>query len=158
MIRRSWKDRTRKALLGIEAFLGVSAVGGGLALAAAPDGRLLAADPSVFAQSPFADFLFPGILLAVFVGWGGLLGAALTLLQAPYWKAYACAYALGVMTFETIEYLLIGFQVLQAFEAALASAMVVLVLTVTRQRPAAQLGVPHGPARGPALQETRMRR
>ena len=52
--------------------------GGRGRLALAPDGHLLSASSSVLATTPFADFRVPGVLLAVFVGVGGLFTAALT--------------------------------------------------------------------------------
>jgi len=52
---------------------GAAALVGGLLLAAAPDGSLLSADPAVLAGSPFADYRWPGVLLATLVGGGYLL-------------------------------------------------------------------------------------
>jgi hypothetical protein len=123
-------DGRIKVLATIQGFVGVTAVAGGTALAAAPSGRYLAADPAVLVHTPFHDFFVPGVLLAVFVGGGGLLAAALTWSRGPYWQPYAILYALGLIVFEVVEYLLIGFQFLQAFELALALIMLLLILSI----------------------------
>jgi hypothetical protein len=51
------------------AFLGISAIGGGGALIISPSGRLLGGLPlSILKNSPFDDFLFPGIILFLVIG------------------------------------------------------------------------------------------
>jgi hypothetical protein len=116
-------------LLGIEALVGLTAVAGGVLLAAAPDGRLLGADPAVLKGTPFADYFVPGILLALLVGGGGLVATALTGRKAPYARAYAIFYATGVVAFEGVEYSMIGWQPLQAVIGALGLAMLLLALS-----------------------------
>jgi len=50
-------------------FLGLSAFGGGGALIISPSGKLLGGLPlSILKNSPFADFLIPGIILFVVLG------------------------------------------------------------------------------------------
>lgn len=50
-------------------FLGLSAMGGGGALIISPSGKLLGGLPlSILANSPFPDFLIPGIILFVVLG------------------------------------------------------------------------------------------
>lgn len=120
----------RKSLLiGIQAFVGVAAVVGGALLAAAPDGRLLAADPSLLRSTPFADYFMPGLLLGAVVGIGGLGGAALTVRAAQLARLYTALYATGVIAFEGVEYALIGWQPLQAVVAVLGVAMLAVVLS-----------------------------
>jgi hypothetical protein len=51
------------------AFLGISAIGGGGALIISPSGKLLGRLPlSILKQSPFKDFLFPGLILFFILG------------------------------------------------------------------------------------------
>src|ERR1043166_5656680 len=52
----------------LHAFLGFSAICGGLLLINEPDGASLGMNTSLLANSPFSDFLLPGIMLAVFLG------------------------------------------------------------------------------------------
>jgi hypothetical protein len=128
-------DRARAVLALIEAVMGLLAVGGGLALAFAPDGHLLTVDPSLLAQTPFADYFVPGLLLAGFVGMGGLLGSELALRQVRLWVSCSVLYGSGLIIFELAEYELIGFQVLQPVVGVLASAIVALALAAARGQP-----------------------
>jgi hypothetical protein len=51
------------------AFLGISALGGGRALIISPSGKLLGGLPlSILKNSPFEDFLNPGIILFLVLG------------------------------------------------------------------------------------------
>jgi len=51
------------------AFLALSAIGGGAALIISPSGKLLGGLPlSILKNSPFTDFLIPGIILFVVLG------------------------------------------------------------------------------------------
>jgi hypothetical protein len=55
--------------LFLMAFLGISAIGGGGALIISPSGKLLGGLPlSLLKNSPFNSFLFPGIILCLFLG------------------------------------------------------------------------------------------
>lgn len=59
----------RNILISLLLFLGVSAIGGGGALIISPSGKLLGGLPlSILAQSPFPDFLIPGIILFTILG------------------------------------------------------------------------------------------
>jgi magnesium-transporting ATPase (P-type) len=64
------KSKTaRKILLFLLAFLGMSAIGGGGALIISPSGKLLGGLPlSILERSPFNNFLVPGIILFVILG------------------------------------------------------------------------------------------
>jgi hypothetical protein len=59
----------RKVLFFLLSFLGISAIGGGGALIISPSGKLLGGLPlSILEQSPFDDFLVPGIILFLVLG------------------------------------------------------------------------------------------
>jgi hypothetical protein len=64
------KSKTvRNIHLFLLAFLGLSAIGGGGALIISPSGRLLGGMPlSILKNSPFDNFLIPGIILFVVLG------------------------------------------------------------------------------------------
>ena len=62
----------RRALLGVELFAGLNALGGGIGLIA----NGLGIPKEQLADSPFDSFLVPGLLLSFVVG-GSLLGAAI---------------------------------------------------------------------------------
>lgn len=60
---------TRNVLIFLFLFLGVSAIGGGGALIISPSGKLLGGLPlSILTDSPFSDFLIPGIILFTILG------------------------------------------------------------------------------------------
>jgi hypothetical protein len=54
-------------------FIGITAIGGGAALVASPDGALFQMPVSTLSHSPFSTFLFPGILLLFVVGVGNVV-------------------------------------------------------------------------------------
>jgi hypothetical protein len=124
--RLNHRSRAEQFLLGLELFIGVTAVGGGLALIAQPDGSLLQAELSALAGTRFADWRVPGMFLLVLVGGGSLLTAFW--LWCRWWNARALAVlsGLGVLAFELTEWTTIGFQPLEAVVGVLALLVVVL--------------------------------
>jgi|ERR1035437_3851751 hypothetical protein len=59
----------RNILIAMLLFLGLSALGGGSMLIISPSGKLIGGLPlSILEHSPFADFLFPGIILFSILG------------------------------------------------------------------------------------------
>lgn len=59
----------RNILIVLLAFLGLGAVGGGGALIVSPSGKLIGGLPlSILKDSPFPDFLIPGIILFFILG------------------------------------------------------------------------------------------
>jgi hypothetical protein len=59
----------RNIYLSLLAFLGLSAIGGGGALIISPSGKLLSGLPlTILEQSPFNNFLIPGIILFIVLG------------------------------------------------------------------------------------------
>jgi hypothetical protein len=72
----------RIALVVIEAFIGLGAIGGGIALLSGAFAPWL---PVAWLQgTPFSDYIIPGLLLAFAVG-GGMLLAAATLFSQREW-------------------------------------------------------------------------
>lgn len=59
---------TCKLLIILHIFLGIGAVFGGGTLTIAPDGKLLGMPISILDQSPFTNFLIPGIILLLILG------------------------------------------------------------------------------------------
>ena len=67
--------------------LGIGATAGGIALVLKPDGSVMHMPLSYLDQSPFADYLIPGLILGGLFGLGSLVVAALGLMRlriAPF--------------------------------------------------------------------------
>lgn len=149
--RGSPRDAGEKILIALELFTGLTALAGGVLLMARPDGSLLQVTSSALAalarNSPFPDFLLPGLALAVIVG-GGMLGAAALLFERrPYALETAMAAGGALVIFEIFEFATIGFMPLQVFEAGVG--LFVLALAARRSQTATQPGQ-HAPRRNAA--------
>jgi hypothetical protein len=80
--------------VGLLVFLSIGALGGGIALVAAPDGSVLQMPKSMLEGSPFSDYLVPGLILAGLFGVGSLAVAVIGLRR---WRiAPFLAFAIGV--------------------------------------------------------------
>src|SRR5215469_18121271 len=92
----------RIALIVIEAFIGLAAIGGGIALltGAFPAQWLLVA---WLQGTPFSDYTIPGLILLIVVGGGMLLAAATQFIQHKWAVLLSAAMGfvmLGWITFE----------------------------------------------------------
>ncbi|WP_239713511.1 hypothetical protein [Paenibacillus sp. 19GGS1-52] len=85
MVQRQERPFTVTFLYILQAFLGVGALGGGLALLADPSGEMMGMPSSVLERTIFPDFLIPGILLLVVFGLLPLL-ILYSLIKRPQWK------------------------------------------------------------------------
>jgi hypothetical protein len=73
----------RNILISLLVFLGVGAMGGGSFLIISPSGKLLGGLPlSILEHSPFSDFLIPGIILFLILGFSPCL-ISLALIKKP---------------------------------------------------------------------------
>jgi hypothetical protein len=100
MIASARRARPRPArwLLATLCFaIGVTAIAGGGALVASPDGALVHTSTTVLSHSPFATFLVPGLLLLLVVGVGNAIAGWLVLCDA--FRANAWAFAGGAALF-----------------------------------------------------------
>ena len=81
--------------------LGIGALAGGIALASKPDGSVMQFDVGLLAGSPFADYLWPGLILGGLFGIGSLAVAVLGLrhsLVAPFLAfAIGCAQMIWIV-------------------------------------------------------------
>lgn len=68
----------------LQAFVGVGAVVGGLGLALDPSGESLGIPLDLLADTPFANFLIPGVLLFTVNGVGSLTGAIASFARHRY--------------------------------------------------------------------------
>ena len=79
------RPSTVPLLIWLQVLLALGALAGGAVFIAAPDGHLMQMPLSNLKDSPFKDFLIPGILLFTFVGLFPL-AVAYALWKRPNWK------------------------------------------------------------------------
>ena len=82
------------ALGVLQLFIGLGAVGGGLALVLEPSGSKLGIPLEMLNRSPFSTYLVPGIVLLVVNGLGSLVGGAASFTRHRF--AGAIAMVLGI--------------------------------------------------------------
>jgi hypothetical protein len=117
---------TRRTLVGLHLFNALSAVGGGIALAAGG----LGIPTALLRHTPFESFVVPGAFLAVVIGGSALIGATALLARwrrAPVTSGVAGAVMVGWILGETL--LIEGFSWLQGLYLLTGS---IVVITSTR--------------------------
>ena len=115
-----------RLLVPLVVMTGVAGLAGGLLLALAPDGSLLRADPAVLAGTPFPDWRWPGVLLAVLVGGGFLVSGGWLWRDGGHAREVSMAAGAGLVLFEVVEALWIGLQPLQVLFTVIGLAIIVL--------------------------------
>ena len=97
------------AAIVLEMFLGVGAVGGGLALMAGPNGEILPIPVSALSGSPFADYFVPGAILFTILGIGPLGAAVLAWRRHPVAPLLTFAVGGALLTWLTVEIVIVGY-------------------------------------------------
>lgn len=106
------------------AVVGVTAIGGGIALVSAPDGSIVHMPVSELQYSPFSTFLIPGLLLGGVIGLGHLVAAVLELRRSPLANHAAFAAGTGLLVWITTEIAMLRvFHFLQAIYLVIALAI-----------------------------------
>lgn len=156
-------ETVRRTLIGLHLFNAVSAVGGGIALAAG----LLGVPVVLLRHTPFDSFVVPGIFLAVIIGGSATIGATALVNHRPralVTSAAAGAVMVGWILGETL--LVEGFGWLQGLYLLTGSLAVVATIRLSQagtpasspravappQRPG---GAPSPPASPQAVTTTR---
>jgi hypothetical protein len=126
-------------LIALLILQGISAVGGGAVLVAAPDGSMLGMPLSALDGTPFPNFLIPGLILLVVLGITPLV-IAYGLVRRFRW-AWPAALLFGpaLMVWIIVQILLIGYSnepPLQAIYGALGSLILVVSILPSVRRAA----------------------
>jgi hypothetical protein len=116
----------RTLLLDLNLFLGVTAVGGGVALLAG----WIRIPLSSLVGSPFSDYTVPAVLLTVVVGGSALLAAGLVHLGTVAGLPASAIAGGAIIVFEIVECSVIGFAWLQAAYLAIGVLIVSLALWI----------------------------
>jgi hypothetical protein len=100
-------QRTRITLTALEAFIGLCALVGGFAVLTGAFGFAQWLPPAFLEDTPFADYIVPGLVLLLVIG-GGMLVAAGTIAIQREWAVLVSA-SIGVVMvgFELIEAVII---------------------------------------------------
>lgn len=128
-----WVSGVRSALVVVNAFVALTAIGGGVALAAGLEANRF---PLEWLQgTPFRSYLIPGLILAGVVG-GSAAVAAVVTLRAPHAGGPASIVAgialLGQITGEILLLNQPAWSKLEVFYFALGALMVALGLLLWR--------------------------
>ncbi len=113
---------SRRALLGLNLFLGVSAVAGGVALLLG----WMSLPLSSLAGSPFSDYTVPAWLLAVVVGGSGLAAAWLLAVRVDRGIVASVVSGAAIIIYEIVEWNVFGFSWLLAVYIAIGAAILAI--------------------------------
>lgn len=138
----------RWVLATICAAVAVTAIAGGLALVASPDGALLHAPRALLDHTPFASFAVPGWILLVAVGLTNALAALRVIREAP--AASSTAILAGVVLFGWI----VGEMLLLRSANALQLAYLGVAIAIIAESVSASLVRRDGSARPRARERT----
>lgn len=115
-------------LLFVLIFQGFSGIYGGLMLMIDPGGTLLNIPVRLLDNTPFSDFLIPGLILFV------ILGIAPLIAVYPLWKPagrgwfFALLIGLALIIWISVQILLIGYQADPPLQAVYGSAGLLIIL------------------------------
>jgi hypothetical protein len=135
---RRRRGRLAAAAISLEIFLGIGAIGGGIALMAGPNGEIIPLPPSLLLGSPFADYFAPGAILFAVLGIGPLGAAVLAWRRHPLAPFLAFAVGAALIIWLVVEIAIVGYSSnppLQPFYLALGVAITLVGLAWLRQAP-----------------------
>lgn len=128
-----------RILFGLHAFIGLGAMAGGMMAILYPQGPG-GMPVDALKNSPFTDFLIPGIILFAFIGLGNVASAVTILFRSKYQGYISSVLGWGLMIWIVVQCIMLQaivslhviFFCLGAVQAALAMA----ILFLRRQFPA----------------------
>lgn len=101
-------DRWAVTAIALEIFLGIGAIGGGLALMAGPHGEVLPLPVSALDGSPLSDYFLPGAILFTILGTGPL-GAAILAWRRPVAPMLTVAMGGALLVWLVVQIAIIGY-------------------------------------------------
>ena len=91
----------------IQAFIGITAIAGGLRLVSNPNGL-----PDVpiewLINSPFTNYFFPGLVLLIVIGFGYVVSGTVTFLRKGYSGGMAALLGMCLIIYMTVEVWFVG--------------------------------------------------
>jgi len=102
------KRKFMSYFLGIlQAFIGITAIAGGLKLISNPSG-IPDFPIEWLSNSPFTNYLIPGLILLIVIGFGNVVAAMTTFLQKRYFGGMAALSGIFLILFMTTEVWFVG--------------------------------------------------
>lgn len=101
---------TRQLILFLELFIGVTALVGGAALVASPDGAALGFATEWLNGSPFSNYLVPGLFLAFGIGGEALATALLVYRRHPIAPILSASSGITLLVWICLQIFWIGYR------------------------------------------------
>jgi hypothetical protein len=111
-----------------EGIIGLSAMSSGLTLVFTPDGSTLGLTLTALSRSPFSNYFWPGLLLAVVVGGLNVIAAALTLADNAWARLASFVAGSATVIFVAFEARMFPHSPLQVVIAAIGLCTAMLAL------------------------------
>lgn len=96
---------------GLQVFIGLGGASGGFGLVTEPSGANLGFQVDMLSKSPFSDYLIPGLILLVVIGFGSLAGGILSILRYRYFSEIAAVSGAFLVIWITAQVWWIGLRV-----------------------------------------------
>jgi len=107
----------------IQFLVGLGAVVCGAMLIAVPSGTLLQMSPERLQETPFSDFLVPGIILFLVIGVGQVAGSVLSMRKHRFAGYFGAAMGIGLMIWIFVQVNMIGGRHILQYAYFLAGAV-----------------------------------
>jgi hypothetical protein len=133
----SAQARFARTAVALEVFLGIGALGGGIALMLGPRGEIIPLPVSALAGSPFDTYFVPGLILFFVLGLGPLVAAGLAWRRHDLAPLAACAVGLALLVWLAVQISIVGFSMdppLQPFYLLLGTAITAVGIAWVRSR------------------------
>lgn len=96
-----------RILFGLHVFVGIGAMAGGLAAISNPQAPL-GAPVSLLENSPFSNFLIPGIILFTVIGVGNIVGAVTMLFKSKFQGYISSVLGCGLVIWIVVQCIMLG--------------------------------------------------
>ncbi len=120
------------SLGALQTFIGLGGVAGGVGLVLEPGGANLGMSTEWLVDSPFSDYLIPGIVLLVINGVGSLVGAATSFFRYRHAGEIAAALGIFLMLWIVVQVWWVGLHWLQPLYFGFGVGELILGLLVRR--------------------------
>jgi len=102
------KNLVQRSQAVLQLFVGLGGVVCGAIMIGNPSGTLMQFPPDMLKESPFRDFLIPGIILFLVNGLGQIVAGVLTIRRHPHAGMVGAVFGLGLMIWIFVQVNMIG--------------------------------------------------